>query len=430
MKLESKYLGGDCMQESEEEKMRAAGAQERCHYIDWLRIIGMLIVFFFHNLRFFDSFGWELKNKETSFLATVLVVYINLWIMPLFFLLAGASSKFALSVKTTAQYAVERCWRLFAPFVVGVLTLIPPQRYVEYLNKGRFTGTFSEFVPWYFGEKLFSANFGFDPQWFGNIGTHLWFLAALFVFSLAGIPVFTYVIERGKSFVEQLAGIVEKPGGIFLFSIPLMLIRITLRPISTIYSSWGDFAFWFLLFLYGYIIVADRRFVESASRNKYVSLLIGVSSMIVILICHAMGCASRWFDYPDYSAGAMIFHILWGAITWSMLVFFLGIGKAYLDREHKLLRTLSEAVMPFYMLHQTVILLIGYHVISGKASIAVKFGIISSLSLLVVCGLCYLIMTRMPWLRPVFGMKPLKNILVVSRKSNVINRVYIKRNRH
>ena len=38
----------------------------RYYYIDWLRVLAILMVFAFHNARFFDSDDWNVKNAETQ----------------------------------------------------------------------------------------------------------------------------------------------------------------------------------------------------------------------------------------------------------------------------------------------------------------------------------------------------------------------------
>lgn len=407
------------MQSLEKTEWIGTSSRKRYCYIDWLRIIGIISVFLAHDLRFFDGFDHQLKNNETSLIASVVFMYMYYWVMPLIFLLAGASSKFSLLTRTKKQYAAERFKRLFVPFVFGILILVPPQRYVEYLSKGNFTGTFSEFIIWYFKNLLPLGNFGFDPYWLSYVGTHIWFLGALLLFSFAGIPVFTYLeSEKGESFIGQLAWVAEKPGGIFLFAIPLMVSRTVLQPIFPLYSSWCDFVFWFLTFLYGYILVSNPRFTESATHNKYLSLFIAIGSTVTILICYAMGYAGRWISYPDYSAGGVFFNAMWGIITYSMLVFFLGIGTAHLDKGNKYLPMLSEVTMPFYMLHYSIMLLIGYEVLAWEISITMKFCIIGVLTLFVTCALCYLIMRKLPWLRALFGIRPLKSAPFVSQRSS------------
>lgn len=54
--------------------------RDRCYYVDWLRILGIICIFFFHNTRFFDLMDWEVKNKETFLEPTIFVMFISFWI--------------------------------------------------------------------------------------------------------------------------------------------------------------------------------------------------------------------------------------------------------------------------------------------------------------------------------------------------------------
>ena len=63
------------------------GRQERCHYIDWLRVLALLVVFFFHVSRCFDLMEWRIKNPQTSVMISLYVIFVYQWVMPLFFLI-------------------------------------------------------------------------------------------------------------------------------------------------------------------------------------------------------------------------------------------------------------------------------------------------------------------------------------------------------
>jgi hypothetical protein len=355
---------------------------------------------------------WELKNKENFLEPTILTMFISFWIMPLFFMLAGIGTRFSLKIKTTIQYVKDRYWRLVIPYLFGILILIPPQRYVECVSKGKFSGTFLEFLPWYPEHKLFIGNFGFDPVWFGEPGTHLWFLAYLFVFSVVALPIIRYLqSESGEKLIKQLVVVVEKIGGIYLFIIPLACAKILLQPVYPKYTSWADFIYWFLIFIFGYILFYDQRFVESAERHKYISVGIGILLLVLLLVLFIfyLEYLQRWWDYPDYSLGCILFHIMWAVTTWSWLMFFLGAGKAFLNFQNTWLRRLNEAVMPFYMLHQTIILLIGFQIIQWNINAWFKYIAISSTSFVVIIAIYYLIILRFNWLRMLFGMKPIRS---------------------
>lgn len=85
----------------------------RCYYIDWLRVLTVVMLFLFHNAPLFDSIYWHIKNKQHSFVATAFVVFVHFWSMPLLFLLAGASTWFARSYKKGTVYSksASNGWR-------------------------------------------------------------------------------------------------------------------------------------------------------------------------------------------------------------------------------------------------------------------------------------------------------------------------------
>ena len=97
----------------------------RLHYLDWLRVLAILGVFLFHAVHPFDMFPWEIKNAEKSIAVTLFIVFLGPWGMPLFFLLSGVGSWFALRKRTGSQYIRERVYRLLIPFIVGSLLLSP-----------------------------------------------------------------------------------------------------------------------------------------------------------------------------------------------------------------------------------------------------------------------------------------------------------------
>ncbi|HWR31150.1 MAG TPA: acyltransferase family protein, partial [Negativicutes bacterium] len=122
---------------------------ERRYYLDWLRVLGMLVVLLFHSARFFDLIGWDLKNKEVSSGVTIFILFVNYWIMPLFFMLAGAGALFALTARTKVEFVRERFNRLIVPYFFGLFILVPPQRFLSALQKGQYNGEMLSFLPEY-----------------------------------------------------------------------------------------------------------------------------------------------------------------------------------------------------------------------------------------------------------------------------------------
>ena len=101
--------------------------QERRYDIDWVRVVATLTVFVFHSGRFFDTIDWHLKNTQQSDFLTMLVAWLDLWMMPLLFLLSGLGSWHSLKYRSSSQYLVERVKRILIPlYTVGAFILLPP----------------------------------------------------------------------------------------------------------------------------------------------------------------------------------------------------------------------------------------------------------------------------------------------------------------
>ena len=183
--------------------------QERRYDIDWLRVLAMFSVFLFHCARYFDNEGWHVKNPQLSFGFSVFVGILVQWIMPIFFVLSGSSSWFALNFRNAGRYLGERFKRLFIPLIFGIFILIPPQVYIERFTNYQFNGSFFQFYPHYFdGWYGFSGNFAW-------MGLHLWFLLILFLFSLLTLPFLLALQKRtADRMISGLASFSEKSGAV------------------------------------------------------------------------------------------------------------------------------------------------------------------------------------------------------------------------
>jgi fucose 4-O-acetylase-like acetyltransferase len=117
----------------------------RRHDLDWLRVFAVFILLFFHSARPFDEWGWHIKNETVSGFITNILQFINIWHMPLFFLLSGSAAWFALSLRPERSFAKERVKRLFIPLIFGMAVIVPPQVYIERLFRGQFDGSYFSF---------------------------------------------------------------------------------------------------------------------------------------------------------------------------------------------------------------------------------------------------------------------------------------------
>jgi len=393
--------------------------KERRYDIDWLRVIAMLAIFIYHCSRFFGTEGWHLKNPEQSMVVFVLTRgLIWPWVMELFFVLSGVGTWYALKSRTGGQYLWERVKRLLIPlYTVGLFILIPPQVYFEAVTNGGYTGTFWEMLPLYYS-RILDGFFDIFPHAINDpaklvpygFSGHLWFLQYLFLISLVTLPLLIYLkSEGGQRWIDRLAGWCDRRGGIFLFVIPLTLVLICFRSLFSGGRSWADFLWYAIFFIFGYIMVADKRFTESIKRYGWVCLALwlvgffGVLSLIVLVL----GYDPMPGNEP-FSLIYVLYQIVYSIASWSAVVFMLSLGAKYLNFNNKFLAYANEAVLPFYLLHQTVILCVGWFVIPWNMGILPKYLIIAVVSFALIMGLYELLIRRFNIVRFFFGMRPKK----------------------
>ncbi len=390
----------------------SAGSKSgRLYYLDWLRIILLFGVFLYHAMKPFDEmFNWHISNAERSGAVTGIFLTINPWGIPLFFLVAGAGSWFALRRRSNRQYISERVNRLLIPFVVGSILLTPFQRYLEALHYGRFQGSFLSFIPEWLAETT-SGNW-FTPLIFPNWGLHLWFLGFLFAFSLLALPFFNWFKrDAGGSFISWLARLVEKRGGILIFVFPLALGRILVLPFFPVEEhGWLDFVYFFLFFVIGYIIYSDDRFQSAVRRDRWLlfaGAIMGLIAYFALSAVYGEDAVLDWgmtFVFPGSIIGTLLFTL----IGWGLALSVLYLAMKRLNFSNKLLVYGNDTIMPFYLLHQPVIIVIAYFVVQWNAGITVKLLVIVIGSFFITLALVELLIRPFKPMRRLFGMKPRK----------------------
>jgi len=382
---------------------------ERRYDIDWLRVLAMLSIFLFHCARFFNYEDWHVKNNQLDLGLSVFISFLVLWIMPLFFLLSGEGSYFALGFRTSGQYITERFKRLVVPLFFDMFVIIVPlQVYIERVSHSQFVGSFIEFYPHYFdGFYAFGGNFAW-------MGLHLWFLEFLFIFSLLSLPLFLYLRKEAvQRRISRVDVFFKKPGAIFLLVIPLIIMEllVDLQPegIGTRGFAGWSLVLYLLFFIYGYLIASDLSFKEAIERHRRIALVMGlVTSILLITTRYYFDVLSHKF--PSHSLAYILEAVLRPSGSWFLLVAILGFGSKYLSFNNRVLKYANEAVLPFYILHQTVIVTIGFYIMNWSAGVMVKYLIISTSSFAIIVSL-YEVIRRINWLRFLFGMRPKKRLL-------------------
>lgn len=206
-----------------------------------------------------------------------------------------------------------------------------------------------------------------------------------------------------------MAGWTDHRGGIFLFVVPLALILISFRSLLGRGRTWADFLWYATFYVIGYIMVADKRFTEGIKRDGWASLalwLVGFFGVLSVLVL-VLGYDPMPGNEP-FSLMYVFYQIEWSITGWSAVVFMLSMGAKYLNYSSKVLVYANEAVLPFYLLHQTAILCVGWFIIPWNIRIVPKFLIISVVSFGLIMTLYELLIRRFNIVGFFFGMRPNK----------------------
>jgi peptidoglycan/LPS O-acetylase OafA/YrhL len=371
-------------------------------YLDGLRVAMIAIVFGVHTgMPFNSASSWAVMNEETAFLPAGIAGYFYQWVMQVFFLVAGASAGLSLRRHNARQYLIARALRLGVPYIVGVLFLSPVHDYFSALNRGRFDGSFLAFVREFFGRAEWGWLLALDLP-----DNHLWFLRYLFAYSVVALPVFLWMrTPGGERFTRSCVRVLGRPGGVFLLAAPVAVVQGGLRPAFHAHGDWSDVVMWFLFFLFGYVFVAGR--LEDAVRRAGPwGAAMGVFCMAVTAWLYRGGYVEEWELNPAHSAGAVLYEALRSLNTCGWAVFWTWAGMRVFERGGAWLAGANEGILPFYVLHQPVIVAAGYFVLQWNLAILPKWCALFTISLAATLGLYVFLVRPFRPARLAFGMRP------------------------
>jgi len=335
---------------------------ERRYDIDWIRVIAFDTLILYHVGMFFVPWGWHIKNNEIIDWLQWPMLFVNQWRLPILFVVSGMGTAFAFSSKSGPEYIKERLTRLLIPLIVGILVVVPPQVYIERLVQGKAEGSFLTFYPDFFQGTYPNGNFSWH---------HLWFLPYLLLMSLLATPLFTY-IRKGKSrALVYLNKLISKYSpSLYLFVIPLFIVELFLEPLfpvtNALTNDWYALSRYTILFISGYILMADREsFWISVDKIKTPSLIMGIISFPALLWL--------WYNTQDN----ILIPLIKTVNMWSWIIAIFGFAALFLNRRSTVISYRNQAVYPFYILHQTFIVIIGYWLMNNPMHYLWKFTIMA-----------------------------------------------------
>jgi len=375
----------------------------RRHDIDALRVLafGLLILYHAGMLYVAPVADWQGMPLHSAHLAEWLqypMLFVNRWRMELLFLISGLAVHFLRGRTGLGGLAWKRTLRLLLPLVFGMLVVIPIQSYVRGLTDHMIAPGFGAFLLryWTHGYKDY-----------GLTWAHLWYLPYLWLFTVLLLPLLPLLESRPGQRLR--AGCLRLRGASLLVHpvLPLFAYGVLLSwrypETHALVGDWYALALYATMFFYGYVLGTDAGLWAELSRLRHATLPL------------ALGCFAAYECLDRFAAGfiharaAVIVAkllVVWlhYSYTWIAIATVLGWGHALLNRPFRWLAYAREAVYPWYVLHQSLLLLFAWQLMPrGLGPIAEP-----ALILLGTIGGCALlheyVIRRTRWLRPLFGL--------------------------
>ena len=370
---------------------------ERRADLDWLRVSAFSLLILYHAGMAWSGWSWHLTSSDSIDWLREGMRFLNRWRMPLIFVVSGAAIMLALGTRSPAAFARDRLRRLLVPLVFGMVVLVPTQVYLERLYRGQFHGSFLDWLPQAFAGVYPAGNMSWH---------HLWFLAYVLVLTFVLLPCFLWARSaRGRAAHARAASVVARTGLQWLMPLPLAAAILWLAPISHntngLIGDWFGLVYYGVLLLYGAFLFGSPALLAALNRQRFLSLAIGVAAYAVLYVFFVDGSVRPVISPEDRAAYALL--SAFNTMAWLFAI--LGFANRYLTRRPAFLAEATEAVYPFYMLHQTVTVIAVYWLLEIGAPPVAGF-ILAALATFLGTSAIYLSVVRPLWfIRPFFGLK-------------------------
>lgn len=372
------------------------------HYgLDWLRIGAFSLLILYHIGMYFVTGSWLVKTETPVEWIAYPMIFLTPWRLAILFVVSGYASWALLrKLKELRVFATERSKRLLVPLVAAMVAIIPPQTWVSlHFNHG-YTQGFDYFLThdWLiFGEFHHVTVPGWEHLWFVF---YLWLYTMLLVAGLTLVPASLKAeLRRRFDALAQGYGLLWIP---LIYFVPVrVLITFSTGESHGLFNDWLSDLIYLPCFLFGFGLAGSNTLWPAIGRVWKPALTLVLPSFAVLV-------AMEWDYPPGQTAPHLPMAMSRAALAvmmWSMSLVMLQLANALLNRDHPWRAKLAEAVFPFYIIHQTAIVLIGWWLLGSGLSVGTEFAIMLA-GTVAACWLFYDIGRRIGWLRPLIGLNP------------------------
>ncbi len=307
---------------------------------------------------------------------------------------------------------MRRTHRLLLPLAFGMLLIVPIQAYCEAVANGTFEAGFGAFLFRYLQLRPWPEG-GFAGASHGVTWNHLWYIAYLWVYTLVLLALLP--LRQGR-LGAKLAESPMAPAawhGILLILIPALYFSACLYWLQprfpethALTDDWFGHAKYFAAFLLGFALARDDRFWRRIDRMRWWTLGLAIASLSLYLFLRLAGremVEVDWESVPDWNWHA-ISRLAHGVYLWMALLTILAFAHRWLNRPFRWLPRANEAIYPWYILHQSLIIPLVFILTPLALSGWLELALVLAGTLLGCLLFHELLIRRIRLLRPLFGL--------------------------
>lgn len=368
----------------------------RQYGLDWLRIGAFALLILYHIGMFFVPWGWHVKAAAPVEWAVWPMMAVSPWRLMLLFVISGVVSRALLTKLATPQgFAVSRSVRLAVPLLAGMILFVAPQPWFELRDRGTYDADFVHF--WLNDYFEFGGTRGTPlPTW-----NHLWFVAYLWAYSLM-LAVLAALPATMRARLQD--GFDALLSGWRLVALPIVWLtfaRLALHPgFGETHALVDDpyaHAIYGFAFFFGVALAGSQAAWTTILRYWRELLSLAAIACVALFTVHGLSDATPVWDIARACARSVL--------AWSAIIGLLGFAQTRLHHDGPVRRYLTEAIFPYYIAHQTIIVAAGFWLKQVGAQPELAFGVIL-LTTILGCALTYEVARRVNWMRPLLGLKP------------------------
>ncbi|MEJ0059754.1 MAG: acyltransferase family protein [Terricaulis sp.] len=371
---------------------------ERRADVDHLRVGALLLLIVYHVLLVFDTGDWwRVKSEHAGVWADFIIGALTPWRMALVFFIGGIAARFMFEKQSSGGFVRDRALKLLTAFVFAIIVLAPMQRFVRLDAHAADAGNYLNYL-------VFHAPFAvsYHGIWLPDFA-HAWFLPYLFAYSVGAVAFWRFA---SRHYLQVQRVLERTPVGLIIAAVMawFAVIEIFVAPahpvsgiIFTDITAHLKFA---PIFLFGTFVAKSCVFRSNLVDSRWV--LWPLALALLTLSLYLQGVTPPHLGVLPPAEMLATRGLYGGAMLFAVAAF----GEWALNRPSAALTYATDAILPVYLMHQTVLVIVADQIVFHHWPLATELAVLFASASLIPLFIYHVVVRHTPWLRVLFGLRP------------------------